>query len=428
MSITLNFYDEIKNINFVNSFGELKNQIANLYFLDPIDVSELVFKYTDDENDVVTITTDEDFEIAIKQNKALTVILEISETSRLFNTQLGLEKRKSKEETQDHKAELLKKEIEEKQKELEKVLEEEKKKKEESRRKSEDESKRRLEEELKRKSEEEAKRRAEEELKKKVLEEEARMVRIMEEKVKREEEMKKLNAEKEKRILIEEIVRAEVEKKLEVLKKDLIEQSVKSSVATIEDLFNTNLNYPKEEVITHYRVTCDGCGLSPIVGTRYKCTVCRNFDYCEACENSNSASHQHAFIKIRKPEHDIGYKCGKGKGGFKNLLKHFGNIINFDELKNQFQNCCVEKQDCKIEKKDDINLDKVTESIIIEKKTDGENVVDEKVFDILADEIIANFQTGTSKDRIIEILKLNNGDYEKTVSDLFTEQSIFFKQ
>lgn len=417
MSITLNFYDEIKNINFVNSFGELKNQIANLYFLDPVDVSELVFKYTDDENDIVTITTDDDFDLALKQNKALTVILEISETSRLFNTQLGLEKRKSKEETQDHKAELLKKEIEEKQKELQKVLEEEKTKEAE---------KARLQQEIEAKNKMEIKLKAEQELRQKALEEEAR---IKLEKANKEEESRKFNEEKEKRILIEEIVRAEVEKKLEVLKKDLIEQSVKSSVATIEDLFNTNLNYPKEEVVTHYRVTCDGCGVSPITGTRYKCTVCPNFDYCEACENSNSVSHQHAFIKIRKPEHDIGFRCGKGKGKgtFKNLFKHLGDFCNFNNIQANLEKCCNE-QECKNEKKDSINLDKVTESIFVEKKTEGENVVDEKVYDVLADEIIANFQTGISKERIIEILKLNNGDYDKTVSDLFTEQSIFFKQ
>lgn len=428
MSITLNFYDEIKNINFVNSFGELKNQIANLYFLDPVDVSELVFKYTDDENDLITITTDEDFDLALKQSKALTVILEISETSRLFNTQLGLEKRKSKEETKDHQAELLKKEIEEKQRELQKVLEEEKKKEAEKKRAEEEKKKEaekaRLQKELEARYRAEESKRAEEELRKRILEEEARM---KVEKVIKEEENRKLNEEKEKRILIEEIVRAEVEKKLEVLKKDLIEQSVKSSVATIEDLFNTNLNYPKQEVITHYRVTCDGCGVSPITGTRYKCTVCPNFDYCEACENSNSVNHQHAFIKIRKPEHDIGFRCGKGKGGFRKLFKHLGNFLNFDNVQANLEKCCSEKE-CKNEKKDSINLDKVTESIFVEKKTEGENVVDEKVYDVLADEIIANFQTGISRERIVEILKLNNGDYEKTVSDLFTEQSIFFKQ
>jgi hypothetical protein len=42
--------------------------------------------------------------------------------------------------------------------------------------------------------------------------------------------------------------------------------------------------------------------MAPIVGNRYKCTICNDFDYCEACEEINSDSHKHPFLKIRKPE------------------------------------------------------------------------------------------------------------------------------
>jgi hypothetical protein len=47
-------------------------------------------------------------------------------------------------------------------------------------------------------------------------------------------------------------------------------------------------------------VACDGCGISPITGIRYKCCVCRNFDYCEICEER--LGHEHPFIKILRPE------------------------------------------------------------------------------------------------------------------------------
>lgn len=36
----------------------------------------------------------------------------------------------------------------------------------------------------------------------------------------------------------------------------------------------------------HYGVECDGCGMAPIVGTRYKCSVRDNFDLCSSCEAS----------------------------------------------------------------------------------------------------------------------------------------------
>lgn len=50
----------------------------------------------------------------------------------------------------------------------------------------------------------------------------------------------------------------------------------------------------------HQNVTCDGCGTHPIMGVRYKCSVCKNFDFCSMCEERRG--HDHAFLKIYKPE------------------------------------------------------------------------------------------------------------------------------
>ena len=52
----------------------------------------------------------------------------------------------------------------------------------------------------------------------------------------------------------------------------------------------------------HLGVRCDGCNKYPIVGCRYKCAVCNDFDYCEECEEKFSGQHLHPFIKIYKPE------------------------------------------------------------------------------------------------------------------------------
>lgn len=38
--------------------------------------------------------------------------------------------------------------------------------------------------------------------------------------------------------------------------------------------------------------------MAPIMGLRYKCSVCKNFDYCAGCEER--LGHEHAFLKIRK--------------------------------------------------------------------------------------------------------------------------------
>jgi len=43
---------------------------------------------------------------------------------------------------------------------------------------------------------------------------------------------------------------------------------------------------------------CDGCGASPIKGTRYRCTVCPDFDFCGKCKKNRE--HSHEFNKIKK--------------------------------------------------------------------------------------------------------------------------------
>ena len=51
----------------------------------------------------------------------------------------------------------------------------------------------------------------------------------------------------------------------------------------------------------HRNYTCDGCGMSPIVGIRYHCLKCINFDFCENCMEQKKDKHLHKFEKIEKP-------------------------------------------------------------------------------------------------------------------------------
>ena len=54
-----------------------------------------------------------------------------------------------------------------------------------------------------------------------------------------------------------------------------------------------------DKSIIHDRCECDGCGMFPILGPRYKCSVCKNFDFCSKCEEFSD--HEHAFLKINDP-------------------------------------------------------------------------------------------------------------------------------
>ena len=69
-------------------------------------------------------------------------------------------------------------------------------------------------------------------------------------------------------------------------------------------------NEIKENNIVHKAVKCNGCKMNPIIGIRYKCTVCDDFDYCEKCEEKYGEKHNHPFLKIRNPRmNPIFIKC-----------------------------------------------------------------------------------------------------------------------
>ena len=51
--------------------------------------------------------------------------------------------------------------------------------------------------------------------------------------------------------------------------------------------------------IVHKGVRCEGCGLEPIVGWRFKCSICDDYNLCENCEeNIGCKKHNHPFIKL----------------------------------------------------------------------------------------------------------------------------------
>lgn len=49
----------------------------------------------------------------------------------------------------------------------------------------------------------------------------------------------------------------------------------------------------------HRGITCDSCGVGPIVGIRYKCTVRDDYDLCSACESKQEQDYP--MLKIYKP-------------------------------------------------------------------------------------------------------------------------------
>ena len=52
----------------------------------------------------------------------------------------------------------------------------------------------------------------------------------------------------------------------------------------------------------HVTVMCDGCDMHPLVGLRYKCTSCEDYDLCQKCLQKGIHASDHKFMEI-EPTH-----------------------------------------------------------------------------------------------------------------------------
>lgn len=97
----------------------------------------------------------------------------------------------------------------------------------------------------------------------------------------------------------------EKEAKEEKVEKEVEEEKEENKIE-IKNEDNNNL----KDKLVHFGVTCDGCGVFPIIGCRYKCAVCNDFDFCEDCEKKLGEEHNHPFLKIYEPKMTpVSFKC-----------------------------------------------------------------------------------------------------------------------
>ena len=87
---------------------------------------------------------------------------------------------------------------------------------------------------------------------------------------------------------------------------------------------------------THNGIKCKNCFKEPIIGYRYKCSECINYNLCQDCEEQNSISgdHPHNFIKIRKEEQNNNIKYNNNI----HMNINNDNNDNNDDFKKYFNN------------------------------------------------------------------------------------------
>ena len=98
-----------------------------------------------------------------------------------------------------------------------------------------------------------------------------------------------------------------IPEKIELTEEEKIKQSIREMVQSkmkiLEQSILEELAKKEKEnhIITHKGISCSNCGMRDIVGIRYKCTTCPNFNLCENCEENIDHDDNHVMLKIKEP-------------------------------------------------------------------------------------------------------------------------------
>ena len=341
--ISLNFFGEKAEINIPTNLESLRKAIQDQFLFSPSDAAEVMIGYMKDLKTKI-IKTEEDFRNFIKE-KINQINLDISEESRIYQENL---KEVENEETK------LKNELDILTKEKNKIVEANNKEMLEGKVKLDDLTKKINElrneykkvstnlinvfnknniavkekemkineirkklnlpqlKEKKLKKIKKEKKEIKKEIKKEVKKEVKKVTKKEEEKKKDFISINQVNEyvqnltkklsdfvnEQKKNIDLKDIPQNAM-KEIESWKNIIVEGTKKYSEKVLENL--KKINFEKKEQVEHERYICDGCKMSPIVGIRYKCAVCPNFNFCEKCEAKMGESHNHPFVKYIKP-------------------------------------------------------------------------------------------------------------------------------
>jgi Zinc finger, ZZ type len=105
-------------------------------------------------------------------------------------------------------------------------------------------------------------------------------------------------------------------REIEGLKWKKLELSEKEDFNKRSIQINRDLAF--ENQFVHQGFVCDRCSINPIVGIRFHCLICLDFDLCDLCEKTFGPVHGHPLLKI--------------KGRFSENLDERKNFLNIGSL------------------------------------------------------------------------------------------------
>jgi len=181
-----------------------------------------------------------------------------------------------------------------------------------------------------------------------IKDKEDKIKEINEENQKKISDLEKIIQENKNQILKEkqnsESTKKELEKNICQIKESLKDGSINIGMSEeFKELYkfiDNHFNGLSKSLI-HEGIKCEKCFDEPIIGYRYKCTICNDYNLCEKCEEKNldSEEHPHYFIKIGK-EYKEGDEITYNIPDIinNNLNNNNNNINNINEIKNDDNN------------------------------------------------------------------------------------------
>lgn len=99
---------------------------------------------------------------------------------------------------------------------------------------------------------------------------------------------------------LQKVVKKEKKEKKAKAPKPKAPKAKKEPVKPLPKPVQPKPSLPKDDFpVVHDGITCDGCNEGPIIGIRYKCTMCYDYDLCAICEEK--LNHAHPMVKLRTP-------------------------------------------------------------------------------------------------------------------------------
>ena len=329
-NISLNFFGEKVTINMPTTLASLRKEISDKFLFNPSDAAEVIISYVKDLGKKI-IQTEQDFTNFI-MNKIGKIDLDIVQNSRLYLENFNSLKKESEENKKNLEACL--KENEELKKKKEEMLLEETKKI--------NELEMKIQKLMKKKNKIEKKMKIEQKKIEKKQKENSKKIKILRKKLNldtpnpekktsptKKKLLKKGNIPMQVKIIqskpreVHPFVSCDgckmnpiVGKRFKCINKpnvDFCERCFMNKKKTqglkfehydtekvIKEIISeTSSNSNKEGKVIHRMTSCEGCGMCPIVGERYKCTICPNFDYCGDCKQLFGNIHGHAMVEMK---------------------------------------------------------------------------------------------------------------------------------